>query len=163
MHTSSRLIPSCAGPLLQTVVRSPGQSSRVVSAEVIALNRSPEHMKMMGARRRELAAQDPSRLGGRPRKAYLVSDTALELAELRPLAIQRLREQLMSRNEHIAQRAAIKVLEYSDGLPVKKVDDSNPGITTIIYETRALVEDRVHALDGPKRVGISERERSTRC
>jgi hypothetical protein len=116
-------------------------------------------MEMMNARRLELAAQDPSRLGGRPRKADGLDDAAVELVDLRPLAIQRLREQLMSRNEHIAQRAAIKILEYSDGLPVKKVDDPNAGITKIVYETRALVGDPFGPDTVSEGLGIAERSR----
>jgi hypothetical protein len=98
-------------------------------------------MERMTARRRELAATDPSKLGGRPKKRVVPEPVALELEELRPRAIRVLEEQLDSSNEHIAQRAAIKILEYTDGRPTQKLVHEHDGIREIVYVTAALVPE----------------------
>lgn len=95
----------------------------------------------MNARRAELALVDPTRVGGRPRKPTATEARELALQELRPKALQVLAEQLEHRDPAIRQRAAIRVLEYTDGKPVQTIESSlRDKPTVIVYETAARVD-----------------------
>ena len=124
-------------------------------------SRHPMWAKWMGHRRRLTG-----RLGGRPPKAKAVDEmtativaaaeeiAALELADKlvvaatlaqphRAKAIAVLVVQMDSKDESIAQRAAIKLLEITDGKPAQTIIEKQDGITVIEYRTSALIPEFV--------------------
>lgn len=97
---------------------------------------SPEYMRALVERRKELAKTDPSKMGGRPRTRY--SKKEIEENAMRalvPRAVKVLKEQLDSEDEAIAQRAAVKVLEWEKGKPAQTINQNNDNVHTIRYET----------------------------
>lgn len=114
-------------------------------------------MDALRARRDELAKEDPSKKGGRPKKVRLtaeeVREKALEMAaeELlaaqqllqphREAAIARLIGQIESTDENVAQRAIKLLLEITDGKPAQTIIEKQDGPKRIIFETAAFAPD----------------------
>lgn len=98
---------------------------------------SAEWMQEVTRRRMEMAKTDPAKRGGRP-KTKLSKREAEELAieQMLPKALLVLRAQLESKDERVAQTAAVKVLEYVKGKPTQKIE-SDTKITAIRYESAA--------------------------
>lgn len=73
-----------------------------------------------------------------------IRDRALQTAadlfdDARQRAVDKLVAQIDHKDPSIAQRAAVKVLEYTDGKPNQPVTARTDNVTTVVYETAALV------------------------
>lgn len=72
-----------------------------------------------------------------------IRDRALQTAadlfdEARQKAINLLEKQIDHKDPSIAQRAAVKVLEYTDGKPNQPVTATTSNVTKVVYETAAI-------------------------
>lgn len=101
---------------------------------------SKEYLAAIRQRRNEMAKYDPSKIGGRPRKARLSRAQATELAleRLEPMALRVLEVQLKSVDERVRQNAAIKILEWKRGKPGQTIKVDQETVHTIKYETVAF-------------------------
>lgn len=69
-------------------------------------------------------------------------ESAAELFDhARVSAVNKLVEQINHKDPAIAQRAAAKVLEYTDGKPNQPVTARTENLTRVVYETAALPTD----------------------
>lgn len=129
---------------------------------------SPEakaHMQALVERRRTLKAEREARgeapppRGSRRRMRPLTEEeirahalkTAAELFDgARLAAVQLLERQMHHKDPGIAQRAAVKVLEYTDGKPTQTIVQHNEGAPTeVVYITSALQDVPVAGADAP--------------
>lgn len=80
----------------------------------------------------------------KPITAKEIRDRAVQTAadlfdDARQTAVDKLITQMNHKDPSIAQRAAVKILEYTDGKPNQPVTARTENITKVIYETAAIM------------------------
>jgi uncharacterized Zn finger protein (UPF0148 family) len=119
--------------------------------------RSPERMRRLVQIRQEKIARGESvARGGRRRKLRLTQEELDELkvqsaGEMlygdRAEALAVLRKQMKSKDERVAQKAALSVLAYTDGTPTQRIEQTSDNVTTVEYRSAALAYEELPAYE----------------
>lgn len=96
---------------------------------------SPEYMRALTKRRMEMIKRGEIKTGPARKKFSRSEVEQNAMALLVPKAIRVLKAQLNSEDEAVAQRAAVKVLEWERGKPAQTIRTDGESIHTIRYET----------------------------
>lgn len=109
--------------------------------------RHANHMRAIAAKREEdyrtgkvarpQRGQKRLRLGRRELDEVTTSAAELLYGD-RASAVELLRKQLKSKDERVAQRAAVSILAYTDGTPTQRVETKTDNTTEVVYRSAAL-------------------------
>jgi hypothetical protein len=90
---------------------------------------------------------------GKPFTDLTPEEVEQKLIDLEPMAVTLLEAQLTSRDQRVAQTAAVKLLEWKRGKPNQRIAQTTDQITTIRYESAAWMPEVIEVPEGqPKLV-----------